>query len=185
MRRLRRLSPDTLVLFADWTILRMYPPLRQAWAWRGHQAVVPISGSNAKRVLFGAIALRSGHRVLLRRKQAGQGDFQALLKELRRRYRQRPLALLLDKASAHTAPDSQALAAKLSITLLWLPKQASELNGMDQLWKELKKEISANRQYDSIDQHAEQAEKWIMSLSPREARRKASFLAKNFWLRHL
>jgi hypothetical protein len=179
------LSPGTLVLFGDWTILRMYPPLRQAWAWRGQQAVVPISGSNAKRVLFGAIALGSGHRVLLRRRQAGQGDFQALLRELCRRYCRRPLALLLDKASAHTAPASQALASRLNISFFWLPKQASELNGMDQLWKGMKNAISANRQYDSIDQHARQAEKWIMDLSPAEARRKAGFRAKNFWLRHL
>lgn len=185
MRRLRRLSSGTQVLFVDWTILRMYPPLRHAWGWRGEQSKVRITGQNAKRVLFGALHLRSGHRVMLRRTRAGQGDFQAFLRELRCRYRNRPLALLLDKAGSHTAPASQALAAELNLQLIWLPKQRPELNGMDQLWKELKRQISANRQYDSIDEHVEQAEDWILSLSRTEALRKASILSDSFWLRHL
>jgi transposase len=175
----------TQVLFTDWTILRMYPPLRHCWAWRGTQAVVPITGENAKRVLFGAIHLRSGHRVVLRRKQAGQADFQAFLRELRRRYRGRPLALLLDRAGGHTAPGSQTLAAQLHIGLLWLPRQRPELNAMDQLWKAVKNAISANRQYASIDQHAQQAQDWIMSLTRAQARRKAGLRSDNFWLRHL
>lgn len=179
------MSPDTQVLFVDWTILRRYPPLRHAWGWRGQQIQVKITGENAKRVLFGALNFRTGHRVVLRRKQAGQADFQAFLRELRNRYGNRPLALLLDKAVGHTAPASQALAARLNIALIWLPKQHPELNAMDQLWKELKKTISANRQYDSIDEHAEHAEDWIMGLSRTKALRKAGILSKNHWLRHL
>ena len=47
------------MLFVDATILRLFPPLRCAWAFRGEQAQVRISGRNAKRVLFGAIDLQS------------------------------------------------------------------------------------------------------------------------------
>jgi hypothetical protein len=175
---------DAVLLFMDWTILRMYPPLRQAWGWRGRQVEVPISGYNAKRVLFGTIDVRTGHRVVLRRKGSTQADFQAFLRELRRRYRGRPVWLLLDKAPCQTAPKSKALAALLDVTLVWLPKQASELNGMDQLWKELKKETSANRQYEGIEEHADQAEFWILTLTPTEALRKAGMLADGFWLKH-
>lgn len=185
MRRLRHLRPQPQILFADWTILRMYPPLRHAWGWRGQQIAVKITGENAKRVLFGAINWRSGHRVLLRSKQAGQADFQQFLRKLRRRYGQRPLALLLDRARSHTAPGSQALAAQLHIALLWLPRQHPELNAMDQLWKALKQAISANRQYDSIDEHAQHAEDWIMVLTKTQAHRKAGLRSENHWLRHL
>ena len=51
-----------------------------------------------------------------------------------------------DRASAHTAARTQMLAAALGIRFLWLPKQAPELNAMDQLWRELKRLIAANRQ---------------------------------------
>lgn len=58
--------------------------------------------------------------------------------------------LLLDRASAHTDHKTQALAGALDIELLWLPKQAPELNAMDQLRRELKRLIAANRQAESI-----------------------------------
>ena len=66
--------------------------------------------------------------------------------------------------------------------MVWLPKQCSELNAMDHLWKELKRLIAANRQYHSIDEEAEQAEQWVLDLSPTEALRKAGVLSDNFWL---
>ena len=53
------------LLWLDWTLLRLFPPLRATWALTGAQAVAPITGANAKRVLFGAIDLRTAHRVVL------------------------------------------------------------------------------------------------------------------------
>ena len=47
---------EAALLMEDETILRLFPVLRRAWALRGQQAVVPITGRNAKRVLFGACA---------------------------------------------------------------------------------------------------------------------------------
>lgn len=35
MRRLKLLPPGAVVLFTDATILRLFPPLRCAWAFRG------------------------------------------------------------------------------------------------------------------------------------------------------
>lgn len=162
----------------------MFPPLRMAWGYRGKQIEVPVSGYNARRALYGTIDVRTGHRVVTRSKRTTQADFQAFLRELRRRYRRRPVWLLLDSAPSQKALKSQTLATRLDVHLVWLPKQAPELNGMDQLWKELKKETSANRQYEGIEEHADQAEWWALSLTPVEAIRKAGMLAKNFWLKY-
>ena len=172
-----------MLLFTDWTLLRLFPPLRSAWSRVGEQAVVPITGANAKRVLFGAINVRTGHRVVLTRKQAGGADARAFFTELRRRYRQAGrIWLLLDRAPAHTDAKTIALAAELKIELVWLPKQRPELNGMDQLWKELKRLMAANRQAPDIEALAEEAAAWVLSMSAREALRKAGILAPTFWL---
>lgn len=174
------------MLFTDWPLLRLFPPLRSAWARAGAQAVVPITGANAKRVLFGAINLRTGHRVLLTRKHAGLADVQAFFRELRRRYRRAgTIWLLLDRATAHTSPRTQAVAAARGVRCLWLPTQASELNAMDHLWRALKAYVAANRQATSIDALAADASEWVLDLTPTEARRKAGMLAEHFWLRHL
>ncbi len=180
---MKRLPARAVVLFSDATILRWFPPLRYAWALRGEQAQVKITGQNAKRVLFGTLNPRTGHRVILRRPRQRQGDFQAFLRELRRRYPGRPIWLLLDKASSHSAVQSQELAACLGVTLLWLPKQCPELNAEDHLWKELKRLITANRQFRTIDAEAAYAERWLLGLTATEARRKAGVLSDDFWLK--
>jgi transposase len=176
------MPPNAVVLFQDETILRWFPPLRHAWALRGQQAVVPITGNNAKRVLFGAINPRTGHRLVLRRVRQRQEDFQAFLRYLRQHYPGRPIWLLLDRAPSHEAGRSQALAARSGVVLVWLPKQCSELNAMDHLWRELKRLIAANRQYHSIDEEAERSEQWVLDLTARQALRKAGVLSGDFWL---
>lgn len=172
-----------VLLMEDETLLRLFPVLRRAWSLRGQQAVVPITGRNAKRVLFATINLRTGHRICLRGVNMRQINFHTLLSEIRRRYGKRPVWMLLDEAPCHIAAKSQALAAALDIHVVWLPKQCSELNSMDQLWKELKGKVSANHQFSSIEEHAAYAERWLLSLTDKEALRKAGVLSKNFWLR--
>lgn len=175
-----------MLLCIDATMLRLFPPLRAAWALEGSQAAVGITGANAKRVLFGAINLHTAHRVVLIRQHAGGADARAFLQELRRRYcRAGRLWLLADRASAHTDRQTQTLAAALNIAWLWLPKQTPELSPMDQLWRELKRLVAANRQADSIDALAERAAAWVTGLTPQQARRKAGIASKHFWLKRV
>jgi transposase len=158
-----------VLLCCDWTLLRLFPPLRATWARKGTQATVPITGANAKRVLFGAINLQTAHRVVLIRPRAGAADAQAFLCEIRRRYRTAgTIWLLADRASAHTAARTQMLAAALGIRFLWLPKQAPELNAMDQLWREVKRLIAANRQAASADALVSNAAGWVLGLTPQQ-----------------
>lgn len=172
-----------MVLFTDWTLLRLFPPLRSRWACAGAQSEVPITGANAKRVLFGTIELRTAHRVVLTTRHAGGEAVRGFLRELRRRYRRAgTIWLLADRASGHTAQATLALAAQLRIHFLWLPKHAPELNAMDQLWRELKRLVAANRQAETIDALADEAAAWTLGLTPREARTKAGMGSKHFWL---
>lgn len=143
------------MLVLDQTILRLFPPLRSAWSRQGQQARVRISGENAKAVLWGVLNPYTGHR----------------------------LVQVLDKASGHRTPASKQLAAQLGIQLLWLPTQAPELNPMDQLWRDFKREVSANHQYLDIAAHVDAGVSWVLQLSPTEVLRKAGALAPGFWLR--
>ena len=174
-----------MVLIEDETILRLLPPLRAVWARRGQQPQVPISGENAQRVLFGALNIATGHRVVVRRERNCAADFQRFPRVLRaEHYRAgQPIWLLLDRASSHVAAASLALAAKLDVTLLWLPRQCSELNSMDHLWRHLKKDLAANRQRTTIDSLAVEAEEWVLALSTQETLRKAGLLSKDCWLK--
>jgi transposase len=167
-------------------LLRLVPPLRAMWAEIGTQAAVCITGQNAKRVLFGAINLRTARRTVHIGRGAGTREVQAFLLVLRKAYRRADtISLLADQASGHTARATLALAEALRIEFVWLPKQRPELNAMDQLWKGLKHEVAANRQAASIDDLAERAIRWVLDLTPAQARRKSAIASKHFWLRHL
>jgi transposase len=183
VRRVKRLDPGTVVLFEDETILRLFPPLRAKWAPRGRQPVVRVSGSNAKRVVFATVNPRTGHRVLMRGRSMRQGEFQAFLRLLHRRYRGRPLCLILDEAGCHQALASRRLAERLKVECLWLPKQTPELNPVDHLWRPVKGKIAANRQYRTVDEEAEYVERYVTQLSNRHTLKLAGILSENFWLR--
>jgi hypothetical protein len=161
----------------------LFPPLRAAWGRRGQPLAVPISGGNARRVVFGTINIATGHRLFLARPRQRSEDFQVFLALVARRYHGRPVVLLLDEDPSHTARASQALAAELGVRLLWLPKRCPELNGMDHLWGHGKDHICANRQYDDLDAEVERFIAYLQGLSNQEARRQAGLLSKDFWLR--
>jgi transposase InsO family protein len=180
------MGPPDVLLFVDATRLRLLPPLRASWARVGQQAVVPLTGRNARRALFGAINPRTGHRLVLRWSSETGPGARAFFTKIRRRYWAAPtIWLLLDQGPAHTAAPTRRLAATLGIELVWLPRQWPELNAMDQLWRELKRLVAANRQAANIEDLAQQAEDWVLGLRPREALRKAGLLSPRFWLKRL
>jgi len=147
---------------------------------------VAITGQNARRVLFGTIKVRTARRTIYIGRSAGAHEVRAFLPALRKAYRRAgTIWLLADRASGHTAQATLALAKDLRIEFVWLPRQWPELNAMDQLWKELKRDVAANRQAASIDDLADRASQWMLSLTPAQARRKSGMASSRFWLRSL
>jgi hypothetical protein len=173
----------TAILAEDETDLLLLPPLRGGWGRRGEPLPVPISGRNARRVIFGALSLRTGRRLLLPRERQRAGDFQASLRHVRRHYRRWPVAMVLDEDPSHTAKGSVALAEHLEIELLWLPKRAPELNPIEGLWGDGKDVVCADHQYESIDEEVERFVAYLAGLSNRDALHKAGVLSEGFWLR--
>ena len=171
------------MLFEDETILRLFPVLRRSWSQQGQQAVVEISGRNAQRVLFCALNPKTGKRIVMQHKGMNNAGFQLFLQRVRSVYANRPIYMLLDQGGLHTAKSSVKRAAELKITLLWLPKQCPELNCVDQLWKSVKKDVSANKQYSSIELHAQTAADYVLLLSKKQALLNAGILADGFWLK--
>ena len=165
----------------DETDLLLFPPLRAGWSKRGEAAKVWLSGRNARRVIFGAMNLRTGTRFFVPREKGKSVDFQAFLEETRSQYRGWHVALLLDADPCHTAQAS--LQKATGMTLLWLPKRSPELNPMETLWGQGKDVISANKQYATIDDQVERFVMHLYSLSNPEALHLSGVLSKKFWLK--
>ena len=169
------------MLAQDETDLLLFPPLRAGWSKRGEAARVWLSGRNARRVIFGAMNLRTGARVLVPRLKGRSADFQAFLGEVRSAYRGWHVALLLDEDPSHTAKASLRQAEEM--TLLWLPKRSPKLNPMDTLWGQGKDVISADKQYATIEEQVDRFLRHLRSLSNRQALQTSGVLSEKFWLR--
>ena len=171
-----------MVLFEDETILRELPPLRACWAKRGERAVVPITGNNARRCIFGVLNPRTGKRLFcIRRRNRGE-DFRAFLHQVRARYKRWPICMILDQASSHTAKITQAEAEALRIELAWLPTACPELNPNELLWKSGKQNVSANRTFATVDQQARAFVEYLLALTPAAARKASGVMSPTFWL---
>jgi hypothetical protein len=142
---------------------------------------VRLAGWNARRVVFGAMNLRTGARVLLPRARGRSGDFRAFLGAVRWHYRGWHVALLLDADPCHTARAS--LRAADGMTLLWLPKRSPELNPMDTLWGQAKDAVSANTQYRTIEEHVDRFLDYLAGLPNDEALHASGALSQGFWLK--
>lgn len=142
----RHLRRETALVIAEETDLLLLAAWRAGWAPKGQAATVVLRGFNARRVLFGAMNLRSGRGLFVVRERQRRPDFQGFLQALRKRSGRRPIALLLDEDPSPTAKGSVARATQLNITLLWLPKRSPELNPMATLWGQAKDLLLANRQ---------------------------------------
>jgi hypothetical protein len=171
------------VLAEDETDLLLFPPLRACWAPRGQRAAVRLCGWNARRVIFGAMNLRNGSRLFLAQERQQAENFQALLELIHYYYRGWHVALLLDEDPSHTAEDSVELAEDYGMDLLWLPKRCPKLNPMDTLWGQGKDQVSANKQYATIDDQVDRFLNYLTSMSGKEALHTAGVLAKGFWLK--
>jgi hypothetical protein len=181
-RKIRILPPSIVVLAMDETDLRLFPVLRAGYGLVGQKAQTHITGKNAKRVVYGAINIRTGYRILLVREKKHKEDFHIFLGWINFYYRGWPVHLLLDEDSTHTAYSSIALAKYFDIKLLWLPPKCPKLNPMDQLWRHAKDQICANYQYESIDEQANRFIQYVRNLSNKQALIKAAMKSDSFWL---
>jgi len=172
-----------VLLAEDETDLLLLPPLRAGWALRGQPRDIPISGKNARRVVFGAMNVQTGYRLFLVRENQRAVDFQAFLRLVHQQYRGWHVALLLDEDSSHTAGGSEVLATELDIERIWLPKRSPKLNPMDHLWGDAKDEVSANKQYATIDDQVNRFLEYLSDLSAWDALTKGGVLSEKFWLR--
>jgi transposase len=160
------LAAGGAVWAGDETTLREMPPLRGAWARRGEQAIVLISGRNARRVIHGAINVRTGEVVHRVRERSRQDDAIAFVTALGQHDPGVPKLLIWDNAPPHHPKRVLAAAEAAHITIAWLPFRAPELNPLEDLWRLLKAVVAANRVYDTLDALASHAIAWLDACLP-------------------
>jgi len=148
----------------DETIITETPPLYCCHGRIGQQVSVPITGGHKRRILHGAINVGTGDVVLEVTKEWNQVTSRGFLSLVRAHWRGWNIVLSEDRAGQHTAPGSLWWAECLGIEIRLLPRATPELNAMDTLWKQVKRDALGDRPTEGIDQSAEGACEHILGL---------------------
>jgi transposase len=167
----------------DETTLREFPPLRCAWARRGQQAIVVISGRNGRRVIHGMLNVVTGQVIEVVRERGRSADVAVALQTLGQQRPEIPKLLVWDNAPAHHTRLVDTTAKEMGIELAWLPFRSPELNPCEDLWRQLKGQVAANRVYPSMDLLADHAVAWLKDLSAEDVLRCSGLRSSKFeWL---
>ncbi len=165
---------DAVTLALDECDVHLVPTVRAMWMRRGRQAHVMTPGSNRKRGVFGALALDgpcpgAWHYAVTERKRTG--EFLAFLAQLEQAYPARPLYLVPDNASIHTAKLTRAwLAEHVQVTLCFLPAYAGHReNPVEQVWWRMKQQVTANRLDGDVERLAAAVDTFFDSFTPSAA----------------
>ena len=171
------------VWMGDETTLRELPPLRCAWAKRGEQAIVLISGRNSRRVIHGAINVRTGALAHIVRERSRQDDAIAFITALGQQDSGVPKLLIWDNAPPHHPRRVQQAAAAVGVEIAWLPFRVPELNPCEDLWRLLKARVAANRVYAEVADLAAAASRWLTALTTADVLRSSGLTSPKFqWL---
>ena len=156
------------IVFEDESGQSLRPPKARTWSRRGHTPVVTVNGAGGGRVsAAGLIAVRPGRRTRLfyrlvvyhGRKGEPKGlredDYIALLHAAHHQLGA-PIVLFWDNLNTHHSAAMQAFLDRNDwLTVIRLPAYAPELNPVEGLWSQVKRQL-ANLIPSTVDQLAAQ-----------------------------
>jgi transposase len=145
---------DALLLFGDEASFAQWGSLSYTWARRGQQPTVPTCGKRKARKVFGLIDYFTGrffwqHQTARFTADAYRAFLQAVLDQT-----DRPLILLQDGATYHTAAAIQPFFAahRDRLTVYQLPGYSPDYNPIEHLWKNLKKRSTHLRYFPTFEE---------------------------------
>jgi transposase len=142
-QRISAASNETTVLFADETELKGFPPLRRMWQPVGKQRAVWVPDSNDDFVLYGALDIGSG-RTVTRAFEKERSDYTIQFLKLLQTQTTGKVLLIWDRATWHTSGQVESFLEKLGrFETHLLPPRSPEVNPVEDLWREPKKQVAA------------------------------------------
>jgi transposase len=145
----RAIRGEIILIFMDEAIFRMVPTLTRIWAKKGSKPMIPTHDDKRKVVITGGTNPVAGKTHFYLSKSASQKAALAFVKQIRRRYPDMEIVILLDGAPSHKANIlKEYVKQDKKIHLEPLPSYAPKLNIQEDIWKWLRKRITHNFLFD-------------------------------------
>ncbi len=142
---------DWTILFEDESDIHWLPVIASGWTRKGAQIHVSTPGNNDKRYCFGAVDYHTGESFFRLSRRKDSKSFVAFLQQMMSQTSKK-IILVLDNYSVHKTKLVRDFvnvhAARLR--LVFLPTYSPWLNPIELFWRHLKKQVLANRFFESI-----------------------------------
>lgn len=164
-------SLDGALMFEDECTVSQHPSLHGMWVLKGTKPKVPTFGNHVKRHVFAAVDSVTGKAVSLVSRRLTADAFIGFLTRLLATVT-RPFTLVMDNAPCHRAGRVKEFLErhKGRLAVLWLPKYSPDLNPSEQVWKDMKLDVSHNHFFSTADRLAWGIRGYFRRLEPGKVR---------------
>lgn len=123
--------------------------------------------------MFGFVNILTGNPITKVADSLNADDFIAGLEDVRKSYRGRKVKLFMDKARIHRAKTSKKTRMYLEqnadwLTVEYIPTQSPELNPVEQLWQEMRKDVTHNHLFSTVKELGEALASFFSGLTKKE-----------------
>ncbi|HVX57184.1 MAG TPA: IS630 family transposase [Candidatus Saccharimonadales bacterium] len=171
LEELRQQARDgkIVLVYEDEVDLHLLPGVTRCWTRKGRQKRVRTPGKNVKRYGYGAVDMVSGHIVFQTSEHKNSASFVLLVKALLNHYENddRPIVLVLDNYKIHSSQITQKGLAPLKdrLSTFFLPTYSPHLNVIELLWKHVRRNVTHNHLFESIEAVVNAVTNFIQALN--------------------
>lgn len=146
-----------VVMFQDEAVFGLRTNISKCLIFKSIRAIVKASQRFGAFKMYGAVNPETGQKVMMRAEKCDTDTFRRHLLRIAARHPGQRVLLVLDNAAWHSA---KGLQVPENITLAFLPPYCPELNPVENLWKEMKKELK-NQSFGSLEEIYRKIAKWL------------------------
>lgn len=164
---------ELILLYEDEIDLNLLPGVIRCWTKRGSQRKILTPGQNVKRYGFGAVDFITGQLTYRTGERKNSDGFCAVVEQIVQEYcpgevyTGPKVALVVDNYVIHRSKKTNAVLEKYAdrLIIIRLPTYAPKLNVIELLWKYLRRKVTHNHLYETIEKVVSAVEDFLRSLN--------------------
>jgi transposase len=166
-----------ILLYEDEIDLNLLPGILRCWTHRGSQRKILTPGKNVKRYGFGSVNYVTGRLTYLVGEHKNSDGFIALLEQIvaeycpEETYSGPKIGVVIDNYIIHRSKKTQAILDRYAdrIEVVPLPTYSPKLNVIELLWKHLRRKVTHNHLFASIEKLVDAVLVFLKSLNEKPA----------------
>jgi transposase len=151
------------LIFFDEGRFGLQSTVTRIWAKRGEPVHTKVQQGYESFYIYSCVSPHSGESFSLFLPEINTAMMNIYLEEFLKEYSDKEILIILHQAGWHKAKD---LKVPANITLMFLPPYSPELNPVEKLWQWLRKEVTHNHLFQTLEALMDAMEKEFRKLIP-------------------